>query len=46
MVVNRSQCPQFEQKFVIKFLRAEKSKPCEIHRKIYDVDPESKGESM
>ena len=31
MVANQTACSRVEQKFVIKFLLAEKSKPCEIY---------------
>ena len=31
------QCSRLKQKSVIKFLLAEKCKPCEIHRRMYDV---------
>ena len=34
---NQTECSRLEQRSVIKFLVAEKCKPCEIYRRIYDV---------
>ena len=36
-MVNRTECSWLEQKSVIKFLVAEKCKPCEIYRRMCDV---------
>ena len=37
MVANQSKCSSLEQQSVINFLVVEKSKPCEIYRRMCDV---------
>ena len=37
MTANQTECSRFEQRSVIKFLVAEKCKPCEIYRRICNV---------
>ena len=40
MDANQTQCSKLEQRFVIKFLVAEKYKPCEIYKRMCDVNGE------
>ena len=37
MVANQTECTRLEQSSLIKFLVAEKFKPCEIYRRMCDV---------
>ena len=37
MPENKTECSWLEQRSVMKFLLAEKYKPCEIYRRMYDV---------
>ena len=41
MVWNQTECSKLEQRSVIKFLVAEKCKPCEIYRKMCNVHGEA-----
>ena len=40
MVENQKQCSKLEQRSVVKFLLAEKYKPCKIYRRMRDVHGE------
>ena len=37
MVANQTQCSKFQQRSIMKFLVADKYKPCEIYRRMYYV---------